>query len=85
MTLVWTDKFKRNYKRLPKQIKKKFQKQLNFLVTDVRHPSLRVKKMKGRENVWEARVDRSHRFTLQKENSDIILRTIGPHDEGLGS
>lgn len=83
MNFVWSDKFKRNYKRVPQQIKKKFQKQLNFLVIDVRYPSLRTKKMKGRENVWEARVDRSYRFTFQKENSDIILRTIGPHDEVL--
>ena len=85
MSLVWTDKFKRNYQKLPTKIRKKFAKQLNFLVTNFRHPSLRVKKMKGRENVWEARVDRSYRFTFHKENSDIILRTVGPHDEALGN
>lgn len=85
MNFIWSDKFRRNYQKLPTKIQKKFQKQLNFLVTNFRHPSLRTKKMEGRENVWEARVDRSYRFTFQKENSDIILRTVGLHDEGLGT
>lgn len=33
---------------------------------------------------WEARVDKSYRFTFDKENDTIILRTVGVHDEGLG-
>lgn len=36
------------------------------------------------ENVWEARVDRSYRFTFEKTGNTITLRTVGPHDEGLG-
>jgi mRNA-degrading endonuclease RelE of RelBE toxin-antitoxin system len=83
MSILWTDKFKRNYQRLPVSIRKKFQKQLTFLLDNLRHSSLRVKKMKGRENVWEARVDRFYRFTFQKDKENIILRTIGPHDEAL--
>lgn len=35
-------------------------------------------------NVWEARINRSYRFTFEKVDNDIILKTVGPHDEGLG-
>lgn len=83
MNILWTDKFKRNYKRLPTPISKKFQKQLTLLFSNIKHPSLRIKKMAGRENVWEERVDRFWRFTFQKDKENIVLRTIGPHDEVL--
>jgi len=39
--------------------------------------------MQGIER-WEVRVDRSYRFTYEKNTEGIILRTIGQHDEGLG-
>lgn len=83
MSILWSSKFKRNYKRLPAPIRKKFQKQLAFFLDNVKHPSLRVKKMEGREYVWEARIDKFYRFTFQKEGKNLILRTVGPHDEAL--
>ena len=85
MNVLWSSKFKRNYKKLPEPIRKKFQKQLTLLLDNVKHPSLRVKKMESREDVWEARVDKFYRFTFQKEEENLILRTVGPHDEALRS
>ena len=35
-------------------------------------------------NKFEARIDHHNRFTFQIEDSQIILRNIGPHDTGLG-
>ena len=75
-----TDRFKKLYKRLPTSIKKKVKRQLKFLAEDIRHPSLYAKKIRGRETIWEARVDIHHRMTFQIVDGRIILRGIGPHD-----
>jgi len=79
-----SENFKKSYQKLPSSIKKKFIKQLNFLLQNIRYPSLRAKKQSGAVDVWEARVDSSYRFTFQIINDAIRLLLIGPHDEGLG-
>lgn len=83
MKFVWTSCFKRDFKKLPQKVKKKFRKQLSFLIKDMFYPSLRTKKMQGRGGVWEARVDDFYRFTFQMEGENLILRRIGSHDRTL--
>lgn len=65
----------RRQARLKKQsasIKKRVKRQLKFLSTDIRHPSLYAKKMKGTEHIWEARIDYHHRMTFQVDEDRII-------------
>ena len=38
-----TFNFKRGYKKLPAEAQKAFEKQVVFLLSDIRHPSLRAK------------------------------------------
>ena len=59
-------------------------KAITNLVTDMRHPGLRVKKIQGTGGIWEARVSASLRITFEIRDDLIILRSIGPHDETLG-
>jgi hypothetical protein len=47
------------------------------------HPSLRTKKIKGREDIWEARIDLHYRMTFEIEAETIFLRVVGHHDEVL--
>lgn len=60
MRLVTTQPFERSYKKLPQSIQKKTDKILKFLVSDLRHPSVRAKKIQGAQDIWEGRVDISH-------------------------
>lgn len=83
MRILQTKKFKKSYDKLPQDIKKKTKKAIEHLKSDLFYPSLRTKKMQGAGR-WEARVDRSYRFTFEKTEDIITLRTVGPHDEGLG-
>lgn len=69
--------------KLPRKIQRKFIKQLNFLLQNQKHPSLRSRRMSGSEK-FEARIDRKNRFTYLAQNDEILIITIGPHDEGLG-
>ena len=75
-----TDRFRKCYKRLPTNIQKKVNRQLYHLAADIRHPSLSAKKIQGRDDIWEARVDIHHRMTFQVNDEVITLRAVGPHD-----
>ena len=77
---VRTHRFKKLYRKLPSAIQKKVKRQLGHLAEGMWHPSLHAKKIQGREDVWEARVDLHHRMTFQIEDNQIILRGVGPHD-----
>jgi mRNA-degrading endonuclease RelE of RelBE toxin-antitoxin system len=78
-----TARFKRAWQELTEEEKELGRKALRNLAIDLRYPGLRVKKMQGTENIWEARVSHSLRLTFEIEGDTIILRNIGRHDETL--
>jgi len=81
MQLIRTDIFKNQFKKLPQSIKEQTKKQLGILLENPKHPSLRVKKIKGQtEDIFEARISRSYRFTFKIDGEYYILRKIGTHD-----
>jgi len=85
MNIFRADTFKRDYKGLPEPIQRRAEKALRLLVENLRHPSLRAKKMEGERDpegrdIWEARVSRGYRFTFAIEGNTYILYRIGPHD-----
>ena len=77
---LYTDQFEKLSRKLPEAIKKKLKRQLLLLAQNTRHPSLRVRKMVNRENVWEARIDRQYRLTFRVDGDKIILTAIGTHE-----
>ena len=77
------NKFKRLYLRVSSEIQKKANKQIQLLAKDINHPSLQCKKIQGRKNVWEARVDQKYRMTFEIIGDTIFLRVIGNHDDAL--
>ncbi len=83
MKIARTARFNKAWKELNEEEKSRARKALVNLVTDLRYPSLKVKKMQGVEHIWEARVSRSLRMTFEIEGDIIILRNIGRHDETL--
>jgi mRNA interferase RelE/StbE len=78
-----TARFKRAWQELTEEEKELGRKALRNLAIDLRYPALKVKKMKGVEYIWEARVSRSLRMTFDIEGDRIVLRNIGRHDETL--
>jgi len=81
--IVESDNFKRNWKRLrlPIRIIKKYQKALEMLEFNAHHSGLRLKKIKGCDNVFTFRVDDNYRVSLKNENGQWILLKIGKHDQ----
>lgn len=84
MRIARTDNFKRTWNKLGKEQKALAYKAIENLISDIRYPALRVKKMKGTANIWEARASKSLRITFQIDSDVIILRNIGQHNETLG-
>ena len=83
MRILRTDLFKEDYSRLPKSARQKFERKIRLFINNISHPSLRVKKMRGHENRWEASIDMFYRFTFEIHPEYYLLRRIGPHDEVL--
>lgn len=83
MRLARTSRFKRAFQKLKPEDQALADKALRLLATNTRHPSLRAKKIKGTEGIWEARVSRSLRLTFELHEDLLLLRNIGKHDETL--
>lgn len=80
MEIRFTRKFERDYRSLSRQIQQRADKQLLFLLDNVSHPSLKVKKMEGHPFIWEGRVSKGYRFTFQIEKHTYLIRRVGTHD-----
>jgi mRNA-degrading endonuclease RelE of RelBE toxin-antitoxin system len=74
-----TDAFLRDYRALPIEIRERVEKQLRLLLEDFRHPSLRLKKLKGTDK-FEIRISKGYRLTLRFDKEYMELRRIGTHD-----
>ena len=83
MKIVRTDLFKKDFKKLPLKTRERFSRKIVLFVKDISHPSLRVKKMSGHKNRWEASIDMFYRFTFEIREDCYLLRRIGPHDDVL--
>ena len=79
MNVVFTEPFRKDYKKLSTGVQKSLGKALKFLITNPRHPSLRSKKIPA-TSIWYARLSKAYRFTFQFENDSVILRRVGTHD-----
>jgi mRNA-degrading endonuclease RelE of RelBE toxin-antitoxin system len=72
--------FKKDYKKLPREIQEKVDKQLKFLLEHPGHPSLHLHIIRGTKGLWEGYVDYQYRFTFEIEDDFYILRKVGSHD-----
>ena len=81
MKVIRSPRFDRAYRKLTKETRKAFIEKMELLEkSNFTHPSLRIKKIKGTNYIWEASIDMKHRFTFEKTDNGIKLRVIGtPH------
>ena len=80
MQLFRTERFKKDFKRLPRDIQERLPRILELFVANPRHPSLHVKKMEGVRDVWELRVSDNYRITFHFVQEGALLRRIGTHN-----
>lgn len=80
MSIQNTRSFTRDYRELREEIKGRVDKQIALLLSNPRHSSLHLKKVRGTEGVWEVRVTLGYRITLQIVGDTLVLRRVGTHD-----
>ena len=71
-----TEEFLERYRRLPKRIQKKVDKQLRFLASNPAHPSLKIHRL---NDEWEFYVDIHYRGIFLREGDVYTLLTVGTH------
>ncbi len=72
--------FKKDYQKLPSEIKNKIDKQLEFLLSNPKHPSLKLHLIRGTSGIWEGYIDYHYRFTFEIDGDFYVLRKVGTHD-----
>jgi len=80
MRLRATERFISDYRALPADIRERTDRKLRYLAADLSHPSLRVKRVRSRQGVYEGSVNMDYRFLFEVEGDAVILLRIGRHD-----
>lgn len=76
-----TPRFERSFKKFSKGVQIAFEKQLGFLLQNIRHPSLRAKKYDEANDIWQARVTNNVRFYFSIADSAYIILDIEKHSK----
>jgi len=79
MKIRRTDRFKQDYRTLPRDVQRRVDEKLRFLLRDPRHPSLRVHKIRGVEGLWEFSVTTKYRALFEINGEFYVLLAVGPH------
>ena len=79
MRYSFTRRFIGSYHDFSPDIQSKFDKQLRFLLQNLKYPSLKAKKYNEEIGVWQGRVDRNVRFYFLIEDDVYILLDIKRH------
>jgi len=74
-----TPRFERSFWKFSNRTQDAFEKQLRFLLKDIRHPSLRAKKYDESKNIWQARVSNNVRFYFLISGTYYIILDIEKH------
>ncbi len=53
------------------------------MTEDLRHPSLRIKKIQGKKRIFEANISMDIRITWQYIKGGTYFRSMGLHDKTL--
>lgn len=81
LKITYSNRFQKHYKKLSAQEKNLFKQKLELFVKNPWHPSLRVKRIQGTEDLFEFSVNMDIRVIWYYEGDAIVLLIdIGHHD-----
>lgn len=79
--LIPEKRFIANYRKLPLNLQKRIDGKLLCLAEDPNHPSLRTKKIRGAESLYESSINMDIRLIWHHDDDKlIILLDVGHHD-----
>ena len=81
LQITYSDRFQKHYKKLSQEEKNLFRRKLSIFVENPLHPSLRVKRLLGTDELFEFSVNMDIRVIWFYEGETIVaLIDIGHHD-----
>ncbi len=83
MSIQFSERFVKQYERLPGTMQKKVDKELRLLDANFRHPGLRGHPVEGVEDIFAAYVDDKYRMTFERRGDKLFMRNVDNHDECL--
>jgi hypothetical protein len=81
--LVIPETILRRLNRLPTEVRLKFWEQIEKLMANPSHPSLRNERLTGTTQ-WVFSITMSYRATYLRDKANLIVTAIGTHKEVLG-
>jgi len=75
----FSERFVQSYTTAPPAIQRAFDRKLELLLQDLRHPSLRAKKYDEARDLWQARVNQGWRFYFRIKGDTYQLIDVTPH------
>ena len=79
MKVVLSDHASESLQDAPVSVRRAFEKQLQFLLTNLLHPSLHAKKYDQARDIWQARVNKDWRFYFTIADDTYRIEKIIPH------
>ena len=79
MKLLFAPRAVKQYRELPPDLRAIVDKQLEALLSNLRHPSLRAKKYDEIRDIWQGRVTRDCRFYFRIEGDTYHILSITKH------
>ena len=73
MKALYTERFNKSYNEAPPEARRAFDKQVQFLLKDIRYGSLRAKKYGVSGDIWQARINKSWRFYFTIKNDAYYI------------
>ncbi len=83
MNIYFSNLFRERVAELSDDAKKALKDKLALMIDNQKNPSLRTKKIKGYNNIFEASITIHIRMTWEYYSDGIFLRNIGEHDKTL--
>ncbi len=74
-----SNRSKQDYNDAPLNIQKAFDKQTRLLAENLRHPSIKAKKIDQTNDVWQGRVSQDWRFFFKIVDDTYVIVRIIPH------
>ena len=86
MTIQYTPKFKKQYKKLPQKFQNQFDDRLRIFVADPTNPQLRIHQLKGKfTGYWSMNINGDFRALYLKKGGELVIfALIGTHSELYG-
>ena len=81
LQITYTERFQKSYKKLSAEEKQQFKNKLSMFSVNPTHPSLRVKRIQGTNDLFEFSVNMDKRVIwFYEEDTIVALVDIGHHD-----